>query len=342
MSRPADEGFSLPAAWAAHSRCWLAWPTRSETWGEHLDAVREVYSEAANAIARFEPVTFITKPKNVAEVSLVTGNAVGTLSLSHDDSFLNDNGPRFVTDGKGAVAGVAWRWNAWGNRYPDHERDAVVAEGLLDHLKLKRFAAPLVLEGGAIDADGEGTLIASEPVLLNPNRNPNLDRAGAELILGEYLGAKKIVWIAGTLAGDPAGGLIDNVVCFVKPGTVLALSTSDTTDVNHAALQDNIARLKAATDAKGRTLEVIEIEQPRSRQTEGGLRLPLSYTSLYLANGAAIVPAFEDPMDNKAFEIYGKAFPGREIVQVPAREIAFGGAGLRAIALGQPAGQSPG
>ncbi len=245
--------FSLPAAWAAHSRCWLAWPTRSETWGEHLDAVREVYSEAANAIARFEPVTFITKPKNVAEVSLVTGNAVGTLSLSHDDFFLNDNGPRFVTDGKGAVAGVAWRWNAWGNRYPDHERDAAVAEGLLEHLKLKRFAAPLVLEGGAIDADGEGTLIASEPVLLNPNRNPNLDRAGAELILGEYLGAKKIVWIAGTLAGDPAGGLIDNVVCFVKPGTVLALSTSDTTDVNHAALQDNIARLKAATDAKGRS-----------------------------------------------------------------------------------------
>ena len=215
-----------------------------------------------------------------------------------------------------------------------------MAEGLLEHLKLKRFAAPLVLEGGAIDVDGEGTLIASEPVLLNPNRNPNLDRAGAELILGEYLGAKKIVWIAGALAGDPAGGLIDNVVCFVKPGTVLALSTSDATDVNHAALQDNIARLKAATDAKGRSLEVIEIEQPRSRQTEGGLRLPLSYTSLYLANGGAIVPAFEDPMDNKAFEIYSKAFPGREIIQVPAREIAFGGAGLRAIALGQPAGQS--
>jgi agmatine deiminase len=155
----------------------------------------------------------------------------------------------------------------------------------------------------------------------------------------EYLGARKIIWLAGALAGDPAGGLIDNVACFVKPGSVLALSTADSADVNHAALQDNIARLKAASDAKGRSLEVIEIEQPRSRQTEGGRRLPLSYTSLYLANGAAIVPAFEDPQDSKAFEIYGKLFAGREVVQVPAREIAFGGAGLRAIALGQPAGQ---
>jgi agmatine deiminase len=339
LSRPADDGFSLPAAWAPHSRCWLAWPTRAETWGEHLEAVREVYSEVAKSIARFEPVTFITKPKNVAEVSLSTGAGVATLSLAHDDSFLNDNGPRFVTDGKGTIAGVSWLWNAWGNRYSDHERDGAVAEGLLDHLGLKRYAAPMVLEGGAIDVDGEGTLIASELVLLNPNRNPNLDRAEVERHLMEYLGARKIIWLAGALAGDPAGGLIDNVACFVKPGSVLALSTADSADVNHAPLQDNITRLKAASDAKGRSLEVIEIEQPRSRQTEGGRRLPLSYTSLYLANGAAIVPAFEDPQDSKAYEVYGKLFAGREVVQVPAREIAFGGAGLRAIALGQPAGQ---
>ena len=339
MSRPADDGFSLPAAWAPHSRCWLAWPTRAETWGEHMDLVREAYSEIANAIARFEPVTFIAKPKNVAEVSLSTGTGVGTLSLAHDDSFLYDMGPRFVTDGKGVVAGVSWKWNAWGNRYPDHQRDAAVAESLLAHLGLKHYAAPMVLEGGAFDADGEGTLIASETALLNANRNPELGRAEVERHLAEYLGARKVIWLAGALAGDPAGGLIDNVTCFVRPGMVLALSTSDSADVNHAALQDNIARLKAASDAKGRSLEVVEIEQPRSRQTEAGRRLPLSYTSLYLANGAAIVPAFEDPQDKQAFEIYGRLFAGREIVPVPAREIAFGGAGLRAIALGQPAGQ---
>jgi len=195
-----------------------------------------------------------------------------------------------------------------------------------------------VLEGGAIDGDGEGTLIASEPVLLNPNRNPTLGRAEVERYLADYLGARKIIWLAGALAGDPAGGLVDNVACFVKPGTVLALSTSDAADINHAALKDNVARLKAASDARGLALEVVEIEQPRPRQGEGGRRLPLSYTSLYLANGAAIVPAFEDPQDSPASELFGRLFQGRQIVQVPARELAFAGAGLRAIALGQPAG----
>jgi agmatine deiminase len=340
VSRPVDDGFSMAAAWAPHARCWLAWPTRAETWGAHLDAAREAYSEIAKAIARFEPVTFIAKPKNVAEVSLTTGTGVATLSLPHDDSFLRDMGASFLLDGKGAVAGVDWEWNAWGNRYPDHERDAAVAEELLAHLGIQRYAAPMVLEGGAIDGDGEGTLLASETVLLNPNRNPNLSRAEVERYLGEYLGVRKIVWLAGRIAGDPAGGVIDNVACFARPGVVLALATSDATDVNHAGLQDNIARLKAASDAKGRPLEVVEVEQPRARQGEGGRRLPLSYTSLYLANGAAIVPAFEDAQDSRAYEVYAKVFAGREIVQVPAEELAFAGAGLRAVTLAQPSGVS--
>jgi agmatine deiminase len=338
LSRPADDGFSLPGAWVTHGRCWLAWPTRAETWGEHLEGVRETYSETAKAIARFEPVTFITKPKNVAEVSLTTGTGVSTLSLPHDDSFLKDNGPSFLVDAGGHVAGVDWLWNAWGGRYPDHDRDAAVAQKLLEHLGMRRYLAPLVLEGGAVDGDGEGTLLASESVLLNPNRNPNLARAEVEQRLQGFLGVDKIVWLAGGLAGDPAGGLIDNVVCFVRPGVVLALVTADAADANHAPLQDNLQRLRNAADAKGRKLEVIEIEQPRSSQGEGGRRLPLSYTSLYIANGAVIVPAFEDPQDAKAYEVLAKAFAGREVVQVPARELGYGGAGLRAIALGQPAG----
>ncbi|HZT20162.1 MAG TPA: agmatine deiminase family protein [Dongiaceae bacterium] len=338
MSRPADDGFSLPGAWVTHARCWLAWPTRAETWGEHLDAARETYSEVAKAIARFEPVTFIAKPKNVAEVSLSTGAGVATFSMPHDDSFLYDMGPSFVVDAQGNVAGVDWLWNAWGGSYPDHERDAAVAEKLLEHLGMRRYLAPLVLEGGAIEGDGEGTLLASEPVLLNPNRNPNLGRAEIERHLEGFLGVRKIIWLAGGLAGDPAGGLIDNAVCYARPGVVLALTTSDTADPNYAALQDNLQRLRSATDAQGRSLEVIEIEQPRSSLAEDGRRLPLSYTSLYLANGAAIVPAFEDPQDSKAYEVLLKVFAGREVVQLPARELGYGGAGLRAIAVGQPAG----
>jgi agmatine deiminase len=338
LSRPADDGFSLPGAWAAHSRCWLAWPTRAETWGEHLEAMRETYSEVANSIARFEPVTFIAKPKNVAEVSLTTGTGVATLSLPHDDSFIYDMGPSFVVDAAGSVAGVDWLWNAWGGRYADHERDAAVAEKLLEHLGMRRYLAPVVLEGGAIDGDGEGTLLASEAVLLNPNRNPNFGKAEIERHLEGFLGARKIIWLAGGIAGDPAGGLIDNVACFIKPGAVLALTTPDSADVNHAALQDNLQRLRSASDAQGRSLEIVEIEQPRSSLGDKQERLPLSYTSLYIANGAVIAPAFEDPQDSKAYDLLAKVFAGREVVQVPARELGYGGAGLRAIALGQPTG----
>ena len=316
----------------------MAWPTRAETWGEHMEAARETYSEVAKATARFEPVTFIAKPKNVAEVSLSTGTGVATLSLPHDDSFLYDMGPSFVVDAADNVAGVDWLWNAWGGQYPDHQRDAAVAEKLLEHLGMRRYLAPLVLEGGAVDGDGEGTLLASEAVLLNPNRNPNLGRTEVERHLEAFLGARKIIWLGGGLAEDPAGGLIDNVACFVKPGTVLALATADLADPNHAALSDNLQRLRSATDATGRSLEVMEIEQPRSCLGDGGRRLILSYTSLYLANGAAIVPAFEDPHDSKAYEVLVKVFAGREVVQVPARELGYAGAGIRAITLGQPAG----
>ena len=240
-----------------------------------------------------------------------TGTGVGTLSLAHDDSFLHDNGPSFVTDGTGGVAGVDWRWNAWGNRYPDHERDGAVAESLLEHLSMRRYAAPLVLEGGAIDDRRRGHADRHRAGAARSQPQPQSRPGRGRAILGDYLGAQQDHLDRGRARGRSGGRADRQCRLLREAGTVLALSHADSTDVNHAALQDNIARLKAATDAKGRTLEVVEIEQPRSRQAEGGRRLPLSYTSLYLANGAAIVPAFEDPQDSKAFEIYGKLFPGR-------------------------------
>ena len=234
-----------------------------ETWGEHLDAVRETYSETANAIARFEPVTFIAKPKNVAEVSLITGNGVATLSMPHDDFFLKDMAPASSSIGRAASPAWTGCGTPGADAIPITTATPPWPRSCWSSCAMRRYLAPLVLEGGAIDGDGEGTLLASE-VLLNPNRNPKLAQAEIERHLEGFLGVSKIIWLAGGIAGDPAGGLIDNVVCFVKPGVVLALVTADTADANYAALQDNLQRLKAATDAKGRQLEVIEIEQPRS------------------------------------------------------------------------------
>jgi agmatine deiminase len=316
----------------------MAWPVRGELWGDHLDAVREAYAEVANAIARFEPVTMVVKPKNVAEASLQCGPGISMYSLPHDDSWLRDNGPSFVVDHLGGVAGVSWKFNGWGGRFADYDRDAVVAEALLSHLEMRRYDAPVVFEGGALVADGEGTAIASESVLLNPNRNPGVSRAEMEKYLADYLGIRKVIWLTQSLAGAHGESPVDDLAIFARPGVALALSCSDSADANHAALTESIARLRSETDAAGRTIEVIEIEQPRARYMENGDRLNLSYVDCYIANNAVIMPVFEDPQDARAYEAFNKAFPGREVVQIPATDIAFGGGGLHAIALGQPAG----
>jgi len=316
----------------------MEWPTRAETWGERIDAAREAYGEVAEAIARFEPVTMITKPKNVAEVSLLTASGISTFSLPHDDSWMRDNGPTFVVDGRGNVAGIDWQWNAWGNNYPEHERDAAVAEAVLAHLGMRRYEAPMVMEGGAIHVDGEGTLITTESCLLNPNRNPGMTQEEVEQVFARYLGIAKVVWLGGGLEDDDTDGHVDEIACFVRPGVVLALVTSDTSDGNYATLSENLARLKAVRDAKGRALEIIEIEQPARRMLADGRRASLSYINFYLANGGIIMPAFEDPQDKRAYDTLHRVFADRQIVQVPATDIVQGGGGIHCITQQQPAG----
>ncbi len=336
MRRPVEDGFFMPAEWAIHKRCWMAWPCRVELWGGHLDAAREAYAEVAKTIAEFEPVTMIAKPEDVAEVSLRCGSQVGALPLDLDDSWARDIGPSFLVDGKGGLAGVDWQFNAWGGEYSDYKKDADLARALLSHLEVSRYEAPLVLEGGSIHVDGEGTLLTSEQCLLNPNRNPALTPKEIETHLGDYLGARTVVWLGQGLVDDETDGHVDNLACFVKPGVVLALTTQDSQDTNHAALQDNLARLRAARDAKGRELEVVEIEQPAAALDDNGKRLARSYINFYIANGGIVMPSFEDPKDSAAFATVSKCFPGRKVRQVPAGDIVRGGGGIHCITQQEP------
>ena len=339
MPNPFDDGFAMPAEWANHARCWMAWPVRAETWGEHLDAAQQAAAEIANTIAQFEPVSMVVKPKNVAEVSLLTGQGVNQVSMPHDDCWIRDMGPVFVVNGDKEVAGVDWQWNAWGHRYSDFERDQAVAAAILGSLKMRRYPGDLVVEGGALHVDGEGTLIATESVLLNPNRNPEKSREAIEESLIRHLGVKQVIWLGEGLQDDFGGGHVENLARFVRPGTVLALTCSDSSDPNHRVLTDNLQRLKTAKDAAGRDLEVIEVEQPRPRFDGEGRRLALSYVNFYLANNAVILPAYEDgTMDKRAFDTISKLFPKREMIQLPAIELAYGGGGIHSICLPQPAG----
>lgn len=339
MSNPFDDGFAMPAEWGDHARCWMAWPVRGETWGEHLEAAQQAAAEIANAVAQFEPVSMIAKPKNVAEVSLLTGPGVSQLSLPQDDCWIRDMGPVFVTDPHGEVAGVDWQWNGWGHRYEDFERDAAVAAAVLENLKMRRYPGDLVVEGGALHVDGEGTLLATESVLLNPNRNPDLSRQDIEESLIRHLGVKQVIWLSEGLQDDFGGGRVENLARFVRPGVVLALTCSDSADPNYKVLADNLARLKAAKDAAGRELEIVEIEQPRPQFDTEGRRLALSYVNFYLPNNAVILPAYEDgAADKRAFDTIAKLFPKREPIQLPAVELAYGGGGIHSICLQQPTG----
>ncbi|GAB5467174.1 MAG: agmatine deiminase family protein [Rhodospirillales bacterium] len=338
MSTPRDEGFFMPAEWRQHSRCLMAWPCREALWGERLEAARDAYCEVAEAISHFEPVTLLTPPAELASASMRTGGAVSTLPLEIDDSWMRDNGPTFLTDAEGNLAGVDWVFNAWGRKYEDFDRDDAVPAKLLERAKLPRFRAPLVMEGGSFHVDGEGTLITTESCLLNPNRNPDLSKEEIEAHLKAYLGVTKIIWLFGDPLEVGTDGHVDNLACFVKPGTVLALAPAKDSVANREALEENLKRLRAAEDAAGRKLEVIEVPQPqRIHEDYYGEPFHGSYVNFYLANGGLVMPSFEDPNDGTARGIVQAAFPDRETVVVPGSDVVYGGGCIHCITQQQPA-----
>ena len=322
----------MPAEWARHDGCLMAWPCRDETWpeGGGLEAACDAYAAVAQAISAFEPVTMVCRPEDVADASLACGPGVAILPLAISDSWLRDTGPSYVLDGRGGRAGVHWRFNAWGGNYDDCAADQAVAEKILAAQGIERIAAPLVMEGGAFHVDGDGTLITTEQCLLNPNRNPGLTRAEIEAELKRFLGVQQIIWLGEGYQDDETDGHIDEIAAFVRPGAVLMSATDDPADANFKTFQDILDRLKQARDAKGRELEVIPIRQPE-RRDQNGVRLTLSYTNFYLANGGVVMPAFVDPADDEAFKIMRKAFPDREVTAVPAIDIVRGGGGIHCI-----------
>jgi agmatine deiminase len=184
--------------------------------------------------------------------------------------------------------------------------------------------------------DGQGTLLTTEQCLLNPNRNPGLDRREIEEQLRCHLGVSTVIWLGEGYEQDETDGHVDEIACFVKPGTVLALTTDDPDDPNFRPFQDNLDRLRAARDAQGRELEIVPIRQP-ARREQKGVRLTLSYTNLYIANGGIVMPAFEDPADDEAYRTVRRLFPDREVVQIPALDIVRGGGGIHCITQQQPA-----
>jgi agmatine deiminase len=330
---------AMPAEWAEHELTLMAWPARLELWGEGLAEAKAEYAAVARAIAEFEPVLMVAPEGAAEEVRHACGTGVNAIELPIDDSWMRDSGPIFVTGPGGRRAGVDFRFNGWGEKFAPYDRDDAMNEPLLSYLGIDRLPADLVLEGGSISVDGEGALIATEQCLLHPSRNPSLTRTEIEERLREHLGVETVIWIGnGLLEDHDTDGHVDNVAQFVAPGVVLAQTIDDPSDPNHEPLAENAERLKAARDARGRPLQVIELGV-LPRTTVRGEPGVVPYVNLYVANRVVVVPVCGDDPDRDADVLarLGGVYAGREVVGVPGRMLAEGGGGVHCITQQVPA-----
>lgn len=338
LDSPASLGYRMPAEWSPHQCCFMGWPCRAALWGTaaRLARARAAYALVARTIVRFEPVRMLARPEHVADAGRACGADVTIIPFDMDDSWLRDTGPSFVRTPAGQLAGVQWRFNGWGDKYQPHDRDAALGAGLSALLGLPCFAAPLFAEGGSLHVDGVGTLLVTEQCLLNPNRNPNLSRQQIEFVLQQFLGVRTVVWLHQGLEGDETDGHVDNVACFTAPGKLLLQGCDDPSDPNHASFTRNIARLRASRDANGRAFEITALPAAKPRWDTLGRRLILSYVNFYLANGAVIMPGFDDAADAPAAALVAQAFPERRLEQIPALDIVAGGGGIHCITQQMP------
>jgi agmatine deiminase len=315
----------------------MAWPHEGETFLD-LPAARSAFAEVARVIARFEPVVMIADPEDAREARRLCGDSIRIEALAIEDAWTRDAGPTYLVNGRGGLGGVDWPFNGYG-KYEPYELDAGVAGWMLEQSHATRFEAPIILEGGAIHTDGEGTLLTTESVVLNPNRNPGLTTAEADEIFRAYLGVEQVIWLDKALEFDTTDGHVDNLACFARPGVVAVLAEADPSDPHYEPLRETRRRLELSKDASGRALEIVEFQQP-ARQQVRGERVPMSYVNHYIANGGIILPVFGDPADAGAVEAATRLYPEREVATVPGLEIVKAGGCIHCITQQEPAPRS--
>ncbi|MEM7276820.1 MAG: agmatine deiminase family protein [Pseudomonadota bacterium] len=328
-----DLGLFMPAEWAPHTCCWMAWPCRDGLWSNYEQAMRD-YANVANAIARFEPVNMLVPTTKLEFAASFLDDGVHVVEMAIDDSWARDSGPNFLIGGD-QLAGSTWTFNAWGEKYHPYDQDALMGDRILALAGAVRYASSLVAEGGGVSVDGEGTVITTESCFLNKNRNPGWSRQHVEDELCRTLGATKVIWIPGDVHETETDGHVDGIAAFIEPGRVLVEVNPDKSDPNYAVGVENAKALAGQVDAKGRRLELEFIDEGIYHEGiwNGGCS---SYVNSYLANGAVVVPGYGYDRDASAVATYAGLYPDREIVQVPILELSQGGGGIHCVTQQQP------
>jgi agmatine deiminase len=321
----------MPAEWAPHERTIVCWPAREAMWQERFADAKAEHAAVVDAIAAFEPVTLAVDPSQEAEARAAVRGDVDVIAIPLDDSWARDSGPIFVT-GDGRRAGVHFSFNAWGEKFRPYDHDAAFGARVLDHLGVQRVdASDLILEGGSIAVDGEGTLITTEQCLLHPSRNPRLSREQIEARLRETLGVERVVWLGlGLVEDDDTDGHVDNICAWIEPGRVLLQTVADEADPNYENCRENVRRLADAG------IEVVELDV-LPRLDGDGPPTVVPYVNYYVANGALIVPVTGAETDADALALLERLYPGREAVPVSGTTLALGGGGVHCITQQVPA-----
>jgi len=351
-STPSKDGFRMPAEFERHSGCWMLWPERPDNWRLGAKPAQEAFAAVASAIAGSEPVTVGASAAQFQNARARLPAGVRVVEMTSNDAWMRDCGPTFVVDGKGRRRGVDWTFNAWGGLdgglYFPWDRDQQVAQKVIELEGADRYATSLVLEGGAIHVDGQGTCLTTEECLLNPNRNPQLTRKDIEELLHRYLAVTTVIWLGKGVYMDETGGHIDELACFTSPGHVVLTWTDDRSDPQFEISRDAYQRLRRAKDARGRSLEVHKIHQPGplfmtaeeaagidvhagTHPRRAGDRLAASYVNFYIANKRVVMPLYEKRRDAAAMRVLKRLFPSREIVGVATREVLLGGGNIHCI-----------
>lgn len=336
--------FVMPGEWKEHERTFIEWPVKeSLVYPENYEEVLRGYRDVIKAVSEFEPVTVIINEGEKHPLLTEIGEYAVLLPIPHNDAWCRDNGPTFVYGEEGVLTGLNWKFNAWGEKYKPYDLDDEVAGKITEYYKVPSENVELVLEGGSIHTDGEGTLLTTEECLLNRNRNPRLTREEIEKLIKPRLGIQKIIWLKKGLFGDETDGHVDNAACFAGPGKVILQVCENREDPNYLINKENLEILERENDAKGRKLRIIKLPQPPVRYYKDE-RLTLSYINFYFVNGGIILPVFGGDAldtDREAERILKETFPDRRIRTVDGMALIKEGGNVHCITQQMPVRRQP-
>ena len=341
---PAALGYRMPAEWEPHAATWLSWPRREGiSFPNAFDRVLPALRQMVEALLSSEPVSInVCNGAHEAEArQVLEGLQFDRLTFHRiptNEPWCRDHGPIFLTRdpaAAGQLAIVDWDYNAWGGKYPPCDLDEVVPTRVGEILGAPVFYPRMILEGGSIDVNGAGALLTSESCLLNPNRNPTLDRAEIEQRLRDYLGVTEIFWLGNGIEGDDTDGHVDDLARFVGERKVVTVVEENRDDPNFDPLQENLARLRAMK-WNGAPLEIITLPMPAKIVRED-LRLPASYANFYIANESVLLPTFADSHDAVAESTLARVFPTRRLVPIDCTELIWGLGTFHCLTQQQPA-----